>query len=202
MTSSAPRLAHVVEIAVLQVVMTRAPMCLASWMAKPATPPAPPWIRMVSPALSFSESSTAQIAVRPVSASAAASTWDSAGWLLADDGGADSDLLAVGSVAARLQHAEHLVADLEVLHARTDGAHHAGEIAAQDHGERGLLVVAGRHLRIGAVDARGHGVDDDLARPGDRIGKIAVLQDFRSAEFLDVSSLHGVPTFAMCRGKK
>ena len=56
--------------------MTRAPICLASWMAKAATPPAPPWIRMVSPALSCSEFSTAQIAVRPVSAIAAASTCD------------------------------------------------------------------------------------------------------------------------------
>jgi len=44
-------------------------------MAKPATPPAPPWIRMVSPARSRAVSSSAQSAVRPVSASAAASTW-------------------------------------------------------------------------------------------------------------------------------
>ena len=65
------------------VVMTRAPRCLASWMAKAATPPAPPWIRMVSPRLSCSEFSIAQIAVRPVSAIAAASTCDSAAGFLA-----------------------------------------------------------------------------------------------------------------------
>ena len=169
--------------------MTRAPMCLASWMAKAATPPAPPWIRMVSPALSCSEFSTAQIAVRPVSAIAAASTCDSAGRLLGNDVGADGELLAVGAVAAGLQHAEHVIADLEVGDAVADGADLAREIAAQDQRELGLLVVAGGHLRIGAVDARGHDVDDDLPRPGDRIGQIAVGQDLRSAEFLDVTLL-------------
>jgi acetyl-CoA carboxylase carboxyl transferase alpha subunit len=59
----------------LAVVMTLAPMCLASWMAKPATPPAPPWIRMVSPALSRAVSSMAVNAVRLTSPSAAASAW-------------------------------------------------------------------------------------------------------------------------------
>src|SRR5882672_1893099 len=58
---------------------------LASWQlrvlsdrpgaAKPATPPAPPWIRIVSPRCSFSVSSIALKAVRPVSASAAALSW-------------------------------------------------------------------------------------------------------------------------------
>jgi len=46
-------------------------------MAKLATPPAPPWMRIVSPAFSFRESSIAQSAVRPVSATAAASTCES-----------------------------------------------------------------------------------------------------------------------------
>src|SRR3984893_7787112 len=52
-------------------------------MAKLATPPAPPWIRMVSPGLSFNVSSTALSAVRPVSASAAAFTCDIASGFLA-----------------------------------------------------------------------------------------------------------------------
>jgi hypothetical protein len=46
-------------------------------MAKPATPPAPPWMRIVSPRCSFSVFSSVSIAVRPVSAKAAASTCDS-----------------------------------------------------------------------------------------------------------------------------
>ena len=46
------------------------------------------------------------------------------------------------------------VADLEVGHAGTDGAHLAGKVAPQDQRELGLLVFAGRHLGIGAIDAR------------------------------------------------
>jgi hypothetical protein len=42
-------------------------------MAMLATPPAPPWIRMVSPALSLMVSSMLILAVSPVSAIAAAS---------------------------------------------------------------------------------------------------------------------------------
>ena len=41
-------LSHV-EMAALAVVMTRAPICFATWMPKLATPPAPPWMSMVSP---------------------------------------------------------------------------------------------------------------------------------------------------------
>ena len=115
--------------------------------------------------------------------------------LLGDDVGANSDLLAVGSVAAGLEHAEHLVADLEVAHAFTDGADFARKIASQDERELGPLVFAGGYLPIGAVDARGHDVDHDLPRPRDRIGQIAIFQDLRSAELLDVRSLHGVSSW-------
>jgi len=45
-------------------VMTRAPICLASWIAKPATPPAPPCMRMVSPGFSLMVSSIDTSAVR------------------------------------------------------------------------------------------------------------------------------------------
>ena len=173
--------------------MTRAPMCLASWMAKPADAARP----------ALDQDRLAGLELQRVLDRTQGGQADERerrrvdmrhpGRLLGHDGRADGDLLAVGAVAAGLQHAEHLVADLEVLHTGADGADHAGEITPQDHREGRLLVVAGRHLGIGAVDARGHGVDHDLARAGDRIGKIAVFQDLRSAEFLDVSSFHGVP---------
>ena len=61
---------HGVHVAVE---ITRAPRCLAIWMAKPATPPAPPWTRMVSPDLSSRVSSTEISAVSPMRASAAMS---------------------------------------------------------------------------------------------------------------------------------
>ena len=41
-----------------------------------------------------------------------------AGRLLGDDGGADRDLLGISAVAAALEDAEHLVADLEIGNAR------------------------------------------------------------------------------------
>src|SRR4051812_17931585 len=46
-------------------------MCLASWIANPATPPAPPWISTVSPALICSVSSTDISAVRAARPAAA-----------------------------------------------------------------------------------------------------------------------------------
>jgi hypothetical protein len=44
-------------------------------MAKPATPPAPPWIRIVSPACSLIVSSSEISAVSPASAIAAHCAW-------------------------------------------------------------------------------------------------------------------------------
>src|SRR5262245_3969916 len=63
--------------------MTRAPRCFASWIAKLATPPAPPCTRIDSPAWSPSVSSRQVTAVRPVSATAAHSRWERASGFLA-----------------------------------------------------------------------------------------------------------------------
>src|SRR5258706_143518 len=86
----------------------------------------------------------------------------------------------VSDIAARFQHAKHFVANSQISDARAECADHTGEIAPQDHGKARLGVFAGAHLPVGAVDACGKGIDDDLARPGRWIGKIAVLQDLRS----------------------
>ena len=109
-----------------------------------------------------------------------------------DDRRADRDLLAIGSIAASLQHTEHFIADLEVRDTRADRADHAGEVAPQHQRELGIVVFAGGDLSVGGIDARGVGIDDDLARPGGRIGQIAIGQDLRSAEFLDIGSFHGL----------
>jgi hypothetical protein len=50
--------------------------------------------------------------------------------------------------------------------------------------------LAGTHPPVGAVDARRHHVDDDLASARDWIGQVAVLQDFRTAEPVDVGRFH------------
>ena len=73
----------------------------------------------------------------------------------------------------------------------------AGKIAPQDQGKRRRFpIVIGAHLPIRAVDAGGKGIDDDLARAGGRIRKVAVLQDLGSSELFDVNSLHGFLAFA------
>ena len=120
---------------------------------------------MVSPRLSLSVSSTELSAVRPVSASAAAFDVRQAVRLLGDDRGLDRDLLGVGALLARRQHAEHRVADLEVGDALAERADGAGEIPPQHVRKLQRAVVAAAHLPVGAVDGRSHDVDHDIARP-------------------------------------
>src|SRR6516225_4950190 len=141
-------------------------------MAKPATPPAPPWMRIVSPRLSFNVSSIALKAVSPVSAKAAASTCDR---------------------LPGLANAEHGVADPQVLDTFADGADHAGKIAPQDIGKFRLLVVADADLPIGAVDAGSDDIDHHLAWRGGRVEKVTVLQDLGPAVSFNESCFHLVP---------
>src|SRR5262249_25607335 len=75
----------------------------------------------------------------------------------------------------------HGVPDPQVPDTFADGADHAGKIPSQDVGKFRLLVVADAHLPIGAIDAGSDDIDHHFARPGGRIGKIAVLQDLRPA---------------------
>jgi hypothetical protein len=87
-------------------------------------------------------------------------------------------------------NAEHLIADAKIRDAFADRADHAGKIPPQHIGELRLAIVADAHLPIGAVDAGGVDVDDHLARCGDRVGEIAILQDFRPAVAFNECSLH------------
>jgi hypothetical protein len=54
-------------------------------MAKLATPPAPPWIRIVSPDFSFNESSTERSAVRTGERQSRGVDMRQAAWLLRDE---------------------------------------------------------------------------------------------------------------------
>ena len=90
-------------------------------------------ISIVSPRCSFSVSSTESIAVRPVSASAAAFTCDSPLRLLGDDRSPDGDLLGSRSLPCpRLKNAEHRIANLEIVDAGAKGANGPGEIPARE----------------------------------------------------------------------
>src|SRR5262249_18390460 len=94
-------------------------------------------------------------------------------------------------------NAEHGVAEPKILDTRADGADHAGKIPPQDIGKFRLLVVADAHLPIGAVDAGGDDIDHHFARPGGRIGEIAVLQDLDPAMSFNESCFH---LFSYLRG--
>src|SRR5215203_2393595 len=120
-------------------------------MAKLATPPAPPWIRIVSPDFSFSESSIEHSAVRPVSARAAASTCDRP----LDEGCRNEDFFGIGPFSAQLENTEHFIADAQIRDAFAHRTHHAGEIPAEHQGKLLLAVVADSHLPIGAADGSG-----------------------------------------------
>ena len=63
--------------------------------------------------------------------------------LLRDDRGLDRDLLGVGALLARRQHAEHRIADLEVGDALAQRADGAGEIPPQHIGklQRGIVAA-------------------------------------------------------------
>src|SRR5262249_28843543 len=113
--------------------------------------------------------------------------------LLGDDRRLDRDLLGIGAFLPGLANAEDGVAEAKILNARADGADHAGKIAPQDIGKLRLLVVANAHLPIGTVDAGSDDIDHHLAWRGDRVGKVAVLQDLGPAVSFNESCFHLVP---------
>src|ERR1700751_4433073 len=112
--------------------------------------------------------------------------------LFRDNGGTDGDFLCVSPIPARLQHAEHLVPDVQIRDAGAERADHAGKITPKDQWKVRLTVATGAHLPIGTVDACGENIDNDLIRPSGRIRKIAVLQNLRPTELSNVSCLHDV----------
>jgi hypothetical protein len=73
------------------------------------------------------------------------------------------------------------------------GADHAGKIPPQHVGKlRRPVGLAGTHLPVGAVDAGGKHVDDDLAGLGDRVRHVAIGEDFGPAMLVDVNGFHRV----------
>ncbi len=109
-----------------------------------------------------------------------------------DDRGLDRKLFGVSPLPAGFQDAEHRIADFQIVDAGARGGDRPGEIPAQHQGRFGLRILGAAHFPIGAVDARGHHVDDDLAGCRHRVRQVAVLQDFRTAKLLDVGRFHGV----------
>jgi hypothetical protein len=113
--------------------------------------------------------------------------------LLADDRGRDRDLFAIGAFAAGGDHAEHRIADFQIAHIGAGVRHDSGEIAAGNLRKfhlRIACIFAAAEFPVRGVDGGGRHVDEDLVRTGNRVRQIAVLQDFGTAEFVDVSCFH------------
>ncbi len=113
--------------------------------------------------------------------------------LLADDRGRDRNLFAIGALAAGGDHAEHRIADFQIVHVCAGARHHAGKITAGNLRKPHLgvaRVFAAAKFPVGGVDGGRHHVDENLVRPGDRVRHIAVLQNFGAAEFVDIGCFH------------
>ena len=110
------------------------------------------------------------------------------------DGRLDRNLLRVGLLQPDITHTEHFVADFEIGHARTQGAHHAGEIAARYVRQVGnRRIRTGAHFPVGTIDAGGVNIHQHLTRRGDRVFDLAVFHHLGPAVFIEVSRFHFDP---------
>src|SRR5262249_32395968 len=107
-----------------------------------------------------------------------------------DDGGLDGNLLRIGALLTSFANTKHRIPERDVLDVLADGTHHTREVAAGYQRKFRVLVFSETNLPVSCVDGRGNDVDDDFARVGYRIGQIAVLEDFRSAEPFNKGCLH------------
>src|SRR5262252_1738742 len=117
--------------------------------------------------------------------------------LPADDGGLDGNLLRIGALLTGFANTEHCILERDVLDVPADGTDLTREIAAGYQWKFRVLVFSETNFPIGCVDGCGNDVDDNFARVGYRIGQIAVLEDFRSAEPLNKGCLHFAPSSAI-----
>ena len=149
------------------VTITLAPNALASWIAMVPMPDEPPWISSVSPA--FKRAALEHIVpdrhqrfrgrAGLHASTAPAGTAHRLG-ILRD---------AILRVAAAGHQRHHLVAELVLVGAGADRDHFAGDFeAGQVAGAGRRRIAAGALRHVGAVDARGRDLDQDLVRAGRR----------------------------------
>src|SRR5215471_5014433 len=114
---------------------------------------------------------------------------------LGDDCRLDSDLLCVGALDPLVAYSEYRIARSQIRDSGADCANHAREVTPQNMRELDAAAAAigaatEPHLVIRRIDARRMNVDDDLARPGDRIRHLDQVQYLRSAMLLEHDRLH------------
>jgi hypothetical protein len=103
-------------------------------------------------------------------------------------------------VRAGVRPAQHLIADLHVAHALTQGVHHAGEFATGDGGEwRGEpgLQCPGTDLAVQRVQPGRPDTDADLLGAGLRSLDVGLVQHFRASETVEQDGFHD--DFSTCR---
>jgi hypothetical protein len=110
--------------------------------------------------------------------------------------GGDRDRLGVAALAAALDHREDRIAGREVGDALARGAHHAGEVPAQNVGQVEPVLArarAGPHLPVGRIHAGGMDIDRDLAGPRHRIERITQIERLGPAVVVEQDRLHRGP---------
>src|SRR5438477_4100996 len=103
----------------------------------------------------------------------------------------DRDSLGVGAFARYFAHAEHRVAELEVLRPLAERGHHARKVPARDMRKRDALgILPSAHLPVRRIDARRVDVDDDFPGRRTRVRQVPVLEDLRAAEAPEEGGFH------------
>src|SRR5829696_9253473 len=168
MTRSAPRSRTHSRLLVPVVVVTVAPRCLASWIAKAPTPPDPAWTSTLWPGCRFARSTSACQAVRAKGHRGRLGHGE-VGGLDREVVLVHGDALGEGADAAVARSRVDLVAHGEARHGRPDAGDDTGEVVAEEEwrlvGEEQLeLAVADlcvKHVHAGRVDLDQHVVVAD-----------------------------------------
>src|SRR3984957_6308878 len=101
---------------------------------------------------------------------------------LADDCVLDADLFGVRAFDALIGDTEPRVADSEIRPASADRTDDTGKVAAEDMRKCDAITAAPQtHFVIGGIEAGGMDIDDDLAWPCDRVGRVTVAEHLWSA---------------------
>src|SRR5437870_5124721 len=140
------------------VVTTSAPRCLASWMAQVPTPPEPAWIRTFCPALSCASSISVCQGGKPHQRKRRGLRVVEARRLPRRGALAHHGILGEGADAVAVEARIDRVAARELGDAWADRCDVAGEIGAEDQGEREWeqhLHGAAADLVVERVDAGG-----------------------------------------------
>src|SRR5882757_11365060 len=108
---------------------------------------------------------------------------------------ANDDIISVRAVADWIGNAVNLVADFESRHAWSDFFYHARQIPSENEREfmrPEVFHMAFTNFPIDGVHSRCLNADENFARLWLWTRRVFVLQDFRSAVFVNSNCFHGL----------